>query len=145
MSYEKGITKTLELLRNHLRHNSNTTTGRITRSRDVDGGKLTVECSAGDRYVSVEYTRHRVGNKPSLVLTANKLPIGSHNYGSYAFCRYSEWKALKELRKLLKKLWPDYDVPKEPWSPGLVNPLPKLKRQVINSLRKAGHAVEGNR
>lgn len=121
MSYEKEIRKTLELLRNHLRHNSNTTTGRITRVRDVDHGKLTIECSAGDRYVSIEY-RRRSGaiGYPHVWYTAHTLPKTAHCHGSCGiqYPKMTDHKVMLELRKLLRKAFPGYNKPKKPWVAG---------------------------
>lgn len=148
MSYEKEIRKHLELLRNHLRHNSNTTTGRITRVRDINHGQLKVECSAGDRYVSIEYSRHSgINGYPPVWYTANTLPKTAHCHGQTndQYPKMTEQKVMLELRKILRKVFPGYDTPKEPWSPGLVSPLVQFKRGVITEMRKAGYAVEGNR
>lgn len=123
MSNEKDIRKTLELLRNHLRHRSNTTTGRITRVRDINHGQLTIECSAGDRYVSIEYRRRAgIAGYTSAWYNANTLPKDAHCRGSdiKGGNKLSGRQTMIELRKLLRKAFPGYDVPKEPWSAGLV-------------------------
>lgn len=119
MSYEKEIRKHLELLRNHLRHNSNTTTGRITRVRDVNHGQLVVECSAGDRYIAVRYIRHPgINGYGPRRLNANTLPKEAHCWGSELIgsVKFTDHKTMLELRRLLRKAFPRYDKPKEPWS-----------------------------
>lgn len=123
MSNEKEIRKHLELLRNHLRHNSNTTTGRITRVRDINHGQLRVECSAGDRYVTVEYIRRPgINGYAPRRLNANTLPKDAYCRGSETFGspKFTEKKTILELRMLLRNAFPGYDKPKEPWSAGLV-------------------------
>lgn len=123
MSYEKEIRKTLELLRNHLRHNSNTTTGRITRVRDINHGQLVIECSAGDRYISLNYSRRAgVNGYPYAWYTANTLPKTAHCHGciNVRFPKMTDRKVMVEIRKLLKKAFPGYDIPKEEWTKPLV-------------------------
>lgn len=122
MSDGKAVAKTLEQLRNYLRHHSNTKSGRITRVRSLDAGTLTVECSAGDRYISVHYERHRGAEHDSAWLSANRLPKEAHVYARIGnkTKRLEGKQALTELRRLIKKVWPNYQINYGPWTKPIV-------------------------
>lgn len=118
----------LELLRNHLRHVSSSTSGRVTRKRKVGQGVINIEVSVGGRVSVIMLVRENNGTPDYKEYVASLDGKGVPYLKGWSWTgsgrkakhtALTEAYALKKVRHALNKYFPGYTRQREQWTPPL--------------------------